>query len=37
MDSFKALFDEVKKEIQKNLSEAVYNVWFEELEFVSFD
>lgn len=37
MDSFKALFDEVKKEIQKNLSEAVYNVWFDELEFVSFD
>lgn len=37
MDSFKALFDEVKKEIQKNLSEAVYNVWFEELQFVSFD
>ena len=37
MDSFKALFDEVKKEIQKNLSEAVYNVWFEELKFVSFD
>lgn len=37
MDSFKSLFDEVKKEIQKNLSEAVYNVWFAELEFVSFD
>ncbi len=37
MDSFKSLFDEVKKEIQKNLSEAVFNVWFEELEFVSFD
>ncbi len=37
MDSFKALFDEVKKEIQRNLSEAVYNVWFEELQFVSFD
>ncbi|MBQ7956513.1 MAG: chromosomal replication initiator protein DnaA [Clostridia bacterium] len=37
MDSFKSLFDEVKKEIQKSLSEAVYNVWFEELEFVSFD
>lgn len=37
MDSFKALFDEVKKEIQKNLSEAVYNVWFAELQFVSFD
>lgn len=37
MNSFKSLFDEVKKEIQKNLSEAVFNVWFEELEFVSFD
>lgn len=37
MDSFIALFDEVKKEIKTHLSEAVYNVWFEDLKFESFD
>ncbi len=37
MDSFNSLFEEVKKEIQTHLSEAVYDVWFEELKFVSFD
>ncbi len=37
MDSFNSLFEEVKKEIQSQLSEAVYNVWFEELKFEAFD
>ncbi len=37
MDSFNSLFEEVKKEIQSQLSEAVYNVWFEELKFEDFD
>ncbi len=37
MDSFNSLFEEVKKEIQSQLSEAVYNVWFEELKFETFD
>ena len=37
MDSFNEMWQLVYKQLQQNTSEAIFNVWFSELEPVSFD
>lgn len=37
MESFVELWEMVQSELKANLSEVIYNVWLNELEFVSFD
>lgn len=37
MDSFAELWEMVKEECKKQVSESIYNVWFKDMELVSFD
>lgn len=37
MDSFAELWEMVKEECKKQVSESIYNVWFKDIELVSFD
>lgn len=37
MDSFEELWEIVKEECKKQVSESIYNVWFKDMELVSFD
>lgn len=37
MQSFEPLWEDVKKECQNNISEAIFDLWFKDLEFVDFD
>lgn len=37
MDSFEELWELVKEECKKQVSESIYNVWFKDMELVSFD
>ena len=37
MDSFAELWELVKEECKKQVSESIYNVWFKDMELVSFD
>lgn len=37
MDSFAELWDMVKEECKNQVSESIYNVWFKDMELVSFD
>lgn len=37
MDSFTELWEMVKEECKKKVNEAIYNVWFKDMELVSFD
>lgn len=37
MDSFAELWEMVKKECKNQVSESIYNVWFKDMELVSFD
>ena len=37
MDSFAELWEMVKDECKKQVSESIYNVWFKDMELVSFN
>ena len=37
MDSFAELWEMVKEECKNQVSESIYNVWFKDMELVSFD
>ena len=37
MDSFEELWEMIKEECKKQVSESIYNVWFKDMELISFD